>query len=542
MRPILDVAGDMGLAPDALEPYGRYIAKVPLDAFPDGASQGQLVLVTAMTPTPAGEGKTTTSIGLVQGLARLGRRPILTLREPSIGPVFGIKGGGTGGGQARVMPDTEINLHFTGDAHAVASAHNLLAAMAEAAVYHRTMPDVDAAGLEWRRVTNIGDRALRRVITGLEGKENGPTRETGFDIDAASEIMAVLALTNGYDDLRARLGRLVVGYSRDERPVTASDLNAVGSMMALLKDAINPNLVQTLEGQPALVHTGPFGNIAHGCNSILADRLALSCGDIVVTEAGFGADLGFEKFVHIKTRSGGVPPSAVVVVVTVRALKWHGGAPSKGLTTANIEAVRKGLANMEHAIGIVRLFGLPAVVAINRFPEDQPDEVDAVKTAALEAGAHAAVESHVFAQGGSGGLELAEAVVSACKDAFQVTYLYPLEASIQDKVDTLAHQVYGAEEVRWERSALRQARRYADLGWGGLPICMAKTHLSISADPRMLGRPQGHVFPIAELRISAGAGFVYPLAGEIRTMPGLPRTPNAFGIDIDEEGKAVGLI
>ncbi len=542
MRPIVDVADDLGLQADDLELYGRYIAKVPLESFPAGDSKAKLVVVTAMTPTPMGEGKTTTSIGLVQGLARLGRRPVLTIREPSMGPVFGIKGGGTGGGQSRVLPDTNINLHFTGDAHAVASAHNLLAALADAAVYHKTAPDLDASGLQWRRVTNAGDRTLRNIVIGLNGRVDGPLRETGFDIDAASEIMAVLALSTGYDDLRVRLGRLLVGYSRDGKPVTASDLNAVGSMMALLKDALKPNLVQTQEGQPALVHSGPFGNIAHGCSSILADRLAMGCGDIVVTEAGFGADLGLEKFVHIKTRSGGYPPSAAVVVVTVRALKWHGGAALKELTSPNLEALRKGIANMEHAIGVVGLFGLPAVVAINRFPDDSPEEVDAVKKAALAAGAHGVAESHVFSKGGEGAEELGAAVLSACEQPSELRYLYPLEASIEEKVESLARNIYEAGEVNWERSALRQARRYTELGWGALPICMAKTNASISADPKLLGRPQGHTFPITGLRISAGAGFVYPLAGEIRTLPALPRTPNAFRIDVDEKGEIVGIL
>ena len=542
MRPIVEVAGDMGLPADVLEPYGRYKAKVPMDAFPYGNTQGRLVVVTAMTPTPMGEGKTTTCIGLVGGLARLGRRPVLTLREPSLGPVFGIKGGGTGGGRSRIMPDTEINLHFTGDAHAVASAHNLLAAVTEAAVHHRTMPDLDASGIEWRRVTNVGDRSLRSIVTGLGGRENGPVHDAGFDIDAASEIMAVLALSTGYDDLRVRLGRLLVGYSRDGNPITASDLNVVGSMMALLKDALKPNLVQTEEGQPALVHTGPFGNIAHGSSSILADRLALSCGDIVVTEAGFATDLGFEKFVHIKTRSGGAPPDAAVVVVTVRALKWHGGTPARELANANPDALRRGLGNMEHAVGIVRHFGVPSVVAINRFPDDRPDEIEAVKRAALDAGTHAVVESHAFAQGGAGATELAEAVVSACKEPSQLRYLYPLEATIQEKVDIVARQVYGAGDVSWERAALRQARRYTELGWGNLPICIAKTNLSISADPRLLGRPQGYTFPVTGIRVSAGAGFVYPLAGQINTLPGLPRTPNAFKIDVDDKGNVTGLL
>ena len=542
MRPIVEVAGDMGLPADVLEPYGRYKAKVPMDAFPYGNTQGRLVVVTAMTPTPMGEGKTTTCIGLVGGLARLGRRPVLTLREPSLGPVFGIKGGGTGGGRSRIMPDTEINLHFTGDAHAVASAHNLLAAVTEAAVHHRTMPDLDASGIEWRRVTNVGDRSLRSIVTGLGGRENGPVHDAGFDIDAASEIMAVLALSTGYDDLRVRLGRLLVGYSRDGNPITASDLNVVGSMMALLKDALKPNLVQTEEGQPALVHTGPFGNIAHGSSSILADRLALSCGDIVVTEAGFATDLGFEKFVHIKTRSGGAPPDAAVVVVTVRALKWHGGTPARELANANPDALRRGLGNMEHAVGIVRHFGVPSVVAINRFPDDRPDEIEAVKRAALDAGTHAVVESHAFSQGGAGATELAEAVVSACKEPSQLRYLYPLEATIQEKVDIVARQVYGAGDVSWERAALRQARRYTELGWGNLPICIAKTNLSISADPRLLGRPQGYTFPVTGIRVSAGAGFVYPLAGQINTLPGLPRTPNAFKIDVDDKGNVTGLL
>ena len=542
MRPIADVAADMGLPADALELYGRHKAKVPLEAFPGGPPKGKLVVVTAMTPTPQGEGKTTTAIGLVQGLARLGRKPILTIREPSLGPVFGIKGGGTGGGLARAMPDTEINLHFTGDAHAVASAHNLLAALADAAVHHRTVPDLEATGIEWRRVTNTEDRALRRIVSGLGGRTNSPLREVGFDIDAASEIMAVLALTTGYDDLRERLGRLLVGFSREGKAVTASDLNAVGSMMALLKDAIKPNLVQTLEGQPALVHTGPFGNIAHGCSSILADRLALACGDIVVTEAGFAADLGFEKLVHIKTRSGGHPPSAAVVVATVRALKWHGGVAQKELAEPNLEAVHRGMSNLEHAIGIVRLFGLPAVVAINRFPNDRPEEVEAVRGAARQAGAHAVAESQVYSQGGVGGLELAEAVVSTCEQTSELKYLYPLEASIQEKVEVLARQVYGAAEVSWDGAALRQARRFTDLGWGDLPICMAKTNLSISADPKMLGRPTDYTFPVVGLRASVGAGFLYPLAGEIQILPGLPRTPNAFRIDLDQQGNVIDLL
>lgn len=542
MRPILDVARELGLPGDALIPYGRHMAKVPLGAFPTSPSTGQLVVITAMTPTPMGEGKTTTAIGLVEALAKLGRRPVLTLRQPSVGPVFGLKGGGTGGGNARVVPEAEINLHFTGDAHAVATAHNLLAALADGAVHHRLVEGFSASDLEWRRVTNIEDRSLRRIVTGLGDRGNGPLRETGFDLDSASEIMAVLSLTTGYQDLRERIGRLVVGYRRDGSPVTASDLGAVGAMMAVLKDAVNPNLVQTLGGQPALVHTGPFGNIAHGASSILADRLALGCGNIVVTEAGFGADLGLEKFVHIKMRSGGAAPSAAVVVVTLRALKWHGGALLRHVEEANLEALQRGLCNMEHALGIVRMFGLPAVVAINRFPTDTPAELQAVRQAALSVGAFTVADSFAFSQGGAGTIELAEAVLDACHYPSQLNYLYPLEASLEEKAQIVARQVYGAGHVQWNENILERARGYEKLGWGRLPICVAKTHLSLTADPRLRGRPQGYVFHITGIRIAAGAGFVYPMAGEIQTMPGLPRHPNALNMDLGAEGNVVGMV
>lgn len=517
LRPIVDIAKNMGLPVDALEPYGHYMAKVPLNALgKNGPGDSRLVVVTAMTPTQAGEGKTTTAIGLVQGLAKIGRDPILTLREPSLGPNFGRKGGGTGGGRARVMPDVRINLHFTGDAHAVASAHNLLAAITEASVPHHCV--------EWRRVTNVLDRSLRHIKMSQSGRESGPFRKTGFDIDAASEIMAVLALTSDYKDLRKQLGRIVVGYAEGRKPITASDVNAVEKMMALLSDAVKPNLVQTLEGQPTFVHTGPFGNIAHGCNSIIADKLALSYGDIVVTEAGFGADLGFEKFMHIKTRASGVMPSAAVVVATVRAVRWHGGPE-----------------NLQHAINIVQKFGLPAVVAINRFPNDQPEEVEAVKKAALDAGAYAAVESHGFAKGGEGTIELAEAVVAAVSQPSEVNYLYTLEDSVEEKVEALARNIYLAGDVRWEPEAVIQAQRFKKLGWGNLPICIAKTHMSISHNPNRKGKPEGHIFPIKEMRISAGAGFVYLLAGSILTLPGLPEDPKEFPIYVnDETGEIIG--
>lgn len=479
-----------------------------------------------MTPTPLGEGKTTTAIGLVDGLSKLGVRAVATLRQPSLGPVFGLKGGGTGGGLARLLPEAELNLHCTGDAHAVASAHNLLAALAEAAVHHRLVAGFEAPGLEWRRVTPIEDRALRSVITG-RGTGNGPERESGFDLDAASEVMAVLALATGYRDLRERLGRMVVGYRQDGQPVTAGDLGAVGSMLALLKDAIKPNLAQTAGGQPAIVHAGPFGNIAHGASSILADRLALGLAQVAVTEAGFGAELGLEKLVHIKVRAGGPAPLAAVVVVTVRAIKWHGGASLKELEAAHAEALERGLENMAHAIGLARAFGLPAVVAINRFASDRPEEIATVRRAALAAGALAAVESLAHSQGGAGTVELARAVLAALEQPSEVRYLYPLEAPLADKVEAVARQAYNAGGMRWEEHAQRQAERYTALGWGGLPVCIAKTHLSLSADPQLRGCPRGHVLPITDVRVAAGAGFVYPLAGEIQTLPALPKHPNA---------------
>ena len=542
MRPILDVARDLGLPADAVEPYGRFMAKVPLEAFPPQRQDTPLVVVTAITPTPAGEGKTTTAIGLTEGLARIGRRPVLTIRQPSMSLLFGQKGGGAGGGKARVVPEAEVNLNFTGDSHAIASAHNLLAAMADAAVYYRTSPGLTAAGLEWRRVVNTQDRALRHVVVGMGGRGNGPLRETGFDVDAASEIMAVLALATDYDDLRARLGRLVVGFTSPEgKPVTASDVGAVGAMMVVLKDALKPNLVQTLEGNPALVHTGPFGNIAHGCSSVLADRLGLACGDIVVTEAGFGADLGLEKFMHIKVRSSALRPSAAVVVVTLRALKYQGGAPLKEVEAPNGEALAQGIPSLEHALEIVKAFGLPAVVAINRFPQDAPQELEAVRRAALAAGALAVADSFAFAQGGEGTRDLAQAVLEACRRSSEPRFLYPLEASIPAKVDAIAKQVYLAGDVQWEDDAQQQAERYTRLGWGNLPVCMAKTPFSLTADSSAKGVPRGHTFRVTGIRIAAGAGFVYPLAGDIQTLPGLPRHSNALQFDLDAQGNVVGL-
>ena len=541
MRAIQDVAADIGLNWEELEPHGRDRAKVPLTVFPKG-NDGKLIVVTAITPTPAGEGKTTTSIGLTDGLRQLGKNATLTIRQPSLGPLFGRKGGGTGGGKATVQPANDINLHFTGDFHAIESAHNLLAAMADNAARNGDVDQFDPQQITWRRVTDAEDRALRRVITGVGGRADGPLRETGFDISAASEIMAIMALATDYTDLRDRLSNIVVGWTNDRQPVTAGDINSVGSMMVLLKDALKPNLVQTIEGNPAIVHTGPFGNIAHGCSSILADRLAMGLSDFVITEAGFGADLGFEKFMDIKVRQGGAKPSAAVVVATVRGLKWHGGVKSTELNNPNTEAVNIGSANLRHAIHIVNRYGLPAVVAINRFPDDSPDEIAEVRRSAIEAGALAAVEAKGFAEGGSGMAELAEVVIDAVEHhRADVRLMYDDDDSIITKVETLASQLYKASNTTWGPMTRTTARRFQDNGWD-FPICIAKTHLSISANPQLRGAPEGHTFPVTELRIAAGARQVIALAGNIMTLPGLPANPNAFDIDLSPEGEVTGLL
>ena len=539
MLPIAEIAGLMGLDDDAVIPYGRYKAKVLLDAIRRDGPRGKLVLVTGMTPTSAGEGKTTTTVGLTQAMGRLGHRAVATLREPSLGPIFGIKGGGTGGGAARAVPEDEINVHFTGDAHAVGSAHNLLAALTDNAAQRGAVPGFSPKDITWRRVTDVEDRALRAIVTGLDGSANAPLRETGFDIVTASEVMAILALSSGLQDLRERLGRIVVGFAGDT-PVTAGDVDAVGSMMSLLRYAIQPNLVQTLEGQPVMVHTGPFGNIAHGCNSVVADRLALGYADYVMTEAGFGADLGFEKFMDIKARFNDLEPSAVVLVATVKALKMHGGVKLRDLDAPNQAAVEEGSANLEHLVGVIRSFGLPVVVSINRFPSDTPGETAIAKRRAEAAGALSAVESRVFAEGGAGGLELAESVVEAAGgDPPTISYAYPEDATTEEKVLALAKNVYGAADVEWSARARRNLRRFTDLGWGRLPICMAKTHLSLSDKPRLKGRPSGFTFEVSDVRASVGAGFIYPIAGTIMTLPGLPGSPRA--LDVDEQGNILGL-
>ena len=543
LRPITEVASDLGLPPAALEPYGAFKAKVPLDAFPSRRRPGRLAVVTAITPTPAGEGKSTVAVGLTQGLARIGKSVALTLRQPSLGPVFGHKGGGTGGGRSTVQPAAEINLHFTGDFHAVESAHNLLAAMTDNAVHRKLVNGMDAQDITWRRVTDAEDRSLRQVVSGVGGRVNGPMREARFDISAASEIMAILALTSGYADLRQRLGDIVVGWSRDQQPLRARDIGGVGSLMALLRDAIKPNLAQTIEGQPAIVHMGPFGNIAHGCSSILADRLAVNTADIAVTEAGFGADLGFEKFMDIKVRQCGPEPSVAVVVATMRGLKWHGGVQRNQLESRNVGAVKEGCRNLANAIRIVRMYGLPAVVAINRFPTDSRAEIDVASSVALDAGASAVAEAEGFAEGGAGMTDLASAVWEAAyHGTADIRLLYSDEESLADKVGRLATDVYGADSIEWGPKTRATAQRFAELGWD-YPVCMAKTHLSVSAKPELLNVPSGHTLPIRELRVQGGARQIVTLAGDINTLPGLPSHPNALDIDLDEaSGEITGIL
>ena len=542
MQPISKIAEDLGISADHLTPYGHYKAKISLDALQGGREQpGKLIVVTGMTPTPAGEGKTTTAVGLTQGLGRLGHKAVVTLREPTLGPIFGIKGGGTGGGKARVQPEDEINIHFTGDAHAVASAHNLLAALVDNAVYRGQIPDFDPTGIQWSRVTDASDRALRNLIAGVGGSNNSPLRESRFDIVSASEIMAILALSDDLEDLRRRLSRMVVGTTRSGEPVTVEKLGVVGALLTLLRHTIMPNIVQTGEGQPALIHAGPFGNIAHGCNSIIADRIALAYADYVVTEAGFGSDLGFEKFMHIKARQSGLLPHAVVLVASVRALKWHGGIPRRELEQPNPGAVKSGGPNLAHHVKIVRSFGVPVVVAINRFDTDSPEELAAVGEIAAEAGANDAVAADGFAQGGAGMTDLAEALTKVATGPADVTYAYPEDASAENKVLALAQKIYGADAVSWTVEARRQLRRFESQGWGHLPICMAKTHLSTSHDPTRRGSPSGYVFPITDIRASVGAGFLYALAGRIETLPGLPSRPLAQDMDVTSSGEIVGL-
>lgn len=540
LRPIAEIAAKLGISDDAVEPYGRFKAKLDIAGLPRGKT-GKLILVTAINPTPAGEGKSTTSVGLADALNRSGRKAMLCLREPSLGPCFGMKGGATGGGYAQVVPMTDINLHFTGDFHAITSAHNLLAAMIDNHIYWGNALGIDLRRVVWRRVLDMNDRALRDIVQSLGGATNGFPRQSGFDITVASEVMAILCLARDAEDMRARLGRIVVAYTRDQQPVTAHDLKADGAMAALLVEAIKPNLVQTLEGNPALIHGGPFANIAHGCNSVIATRAALGLADYVVTEAGFGADLGAEKFMDIKCRQAGLAPAAAVIVATVRALKMNAGVAKADLGREDVAAVRAGAVNLVRHIENVHQFGIPALVAINHFATDTDAEIEAVREAAAAHGVRAILCRH-WAEGGKGAAELAEAVAElADKGAAQFAPIYDDDLPLFDKIERVATRIYRAKEVVAEPSVLAQLKRWEEAGFGRLPVCIAKTPYSFSADPALLGAPTGHVLPVREVRLAAGAGFVVAICGEIMTMPGLPRHPAAEGIHIDAEGRVEGL-
>ena len=543
LRPIAEVAAAAGIADDELEPFGRYRGKVSLallDRLGD-RPDGKLIITTAITPTKAGEGKTTTSISLTQGLGRIGQDVILCLREPSMGPVFGIKGGGTGGGYAQVVPMEEINLHLNGDFHAVTAAHNLLAAALDASVYHGNPLGIDPQTITWPRTLDVNDRELRYTVVGLGGYAHGYPRENQFVITAASEIMAVLALGSDLQDLRRRLGRIVVASTHDGDPVTAEDLKVAGAMTVLMKDAIRPNLVQTLEGQPVMIHAGPFGNIAHANNSIVEDRVALKLADYVVTEAGFGADLGFQKVCDIVCRAGGFAPSAAVLVTTVRALKSHGGVSFQNLAREDLDAIRVGSENLAAHIEIVRTYGLPCVVSINRFPTDTAAELELVDELATKVGAERVVLNDGFAGGGDGAVELAEAVVEASEKPNTFSFLTPADTPLRVQIEAIATRLYGADGVDYVPQAEKDLARMDALGFGTMPVCMAKTHLSITHDPAMLNRPRGFRLPVRGLVPSAGAGFVVALCGDMQRMPGLGRIPNFTGVDIDDDGRTIGL-
>ena len=541
LRPILDIAADAGIDESLVECYGRYKAKLCLPPDFGAGKSGKLVLVTAVTPTSAGEGKTTVTIGLADGLRRLGRSAVLALREPSLGPVFGLKGGATGGGHAQIVPMEDINLHFTGDIHAVGAANNLLAAMLDNHIRQGNALGIDISSICWKRCVDMNDRQLRCIKDGLGGKANGVPREDGFDITVASEIMAILCLASSLHDLKERLARIVVAFDTEGRPVTAADLKAVGAMAALLKDAIKPNLVQTLEGTPAIVHGGPFANIAHGCNSVIATKTALALGDYAVTEAGFGADLGAEKFFDIKCRTAGLSPAAVVLVVTVRALKMHGGVPKNALSQENVAAVVRGLPNlMRHARNIREVYGLPCVVAVNRFRTDTDEEVGAIVSACREK-ALSAVVATVWEDGGKGGEALAKEVVRLCEEKTDFRYCYEDSLSVTEKIDAVVRRVYGGSGVVISPTAQKQIDRLTALGFAELPVCIAKTQYSFSDDPKKLGAPEDFTVSVRGVRLSAGAGFIVALTGDVLTMPGLPRVPAAEGIDVTDDGIISGL-
>lgn len=543
MKPITEIAAAAGIDEKYLEQYGKYKAKVDLSLLEDNAKKdGKLVLVTAITPTPAGEGKTTTTIGLADGMRRIGKNVMVALREPSLGPVFGIKGGAAGGGYAQVVPMEDINLHFTGDFHAIGAANNLLAAMLDNHIYQGNALNIDPRRITWKRCVDMNDRQLRFVTDGLGGRVNGVPREDGYDITVASEIMAVFCLSSSISDLKERLSKIIVGYTYDEKPVTAGDLKAVGAMAALLKDAFKPNLVQTLEGTPAFVHGGPFANIAHGCNSVMATRLAMKLGDYAVTEAGFGADLGAEKFLDIKCRMAGLTPSAVVVVATIRALKMHGGLAKTELGSENLEALEKGIPNLlRHVSNIKNVYKLPSVVAVNRFPTDTDAEVDLIIKKCKELGVNV-VLSNVWAEGGKGGKELAKEVVRLCEEEKgDFTYSYELDCTIEEKITSVVKKVYGGVGINVLPAAKKQIAQLTALGFDKCPVCIAKTQYSFSDDPTKLGAPEGFEVTVKNVKVSAGAGFVVVLTGDIMTMPGLPKVPAAENIDVDASGKITGL-
>lgn len=543
LSPVTEIAETAGIADAYLEQYGKYKAKVDLRLMKDMAQtpDGKLVLVTAMTPTAAGEGKTTTTVGLGDALRKIGKRPVIALREPSLGPVFGVKGGAAGGGYAQVVPMEDINLHFTGDFHAIGAANNLLAAMLDNHIYQGNTLNIDPKRITWRRCVDMNDRQLRSVIDGIGGRVNGVPREDGYDITVASEIMAVMCLASDIDDLKARLARIIVGYTYDGKPVTAGDLKAQGAMAALLKDALKPNLVQTLEHTPAFVHCGPFANIAHGCNSVTATRMAMKLGDYCVTEAGFGADLGAEKFLDIKCRIAGLKPDAVVIVGTVRALKLHGGVKKDDLGTENLAALEKGLPNLlRHVENITQVYKLPAVVAINRFPTDTEAELKLVEDKCKALGVNA-VLSEVWGKGGEGGKALAEEVVRLCEQPNDFAFCYENDRSILEKIEAIAKRIYRADSVELVGNAVKQVQELTDLGFANLPVCMAKTQYSFSDDASKLGAPEGFKITVRNLKVSAGAGFIVALTGEVMTMPGLPKVPAAEKIDVDSDGKITGL-
>ena len=541
MAPIGEVAAKLNIPESCLEYYGRTKAKIDITALPKAEKRGKLILVTAINPTPAGEGKTTTSVGLADALSKLNKRVCLCLREPSLGPVFGMKGGAAGGGYAQVVPMEDINLHFTGDFHAIGAANNLLAAMLDNHIYQGNALNIDPRRITWRRCVDMNDRQLRFITVGLGGRVNGVPREEGFDITVASEVMAALCLATSLTDLKERLGRIIVGYTYNEEPVTAAQLHANGAMAALLKEAIKPNLVQTLEHTPAIIHGGPFANIAHGCNSVAATMTAMELAEYTVTEAGFGADLGAEKFLDIKCRAAGIRPDAVVIVATVKALKYNGGVPKTELGTENLEALEKGLPNLlKHVENITKVFGLPAVVAINRFVNDTDAELELIRSKCAEYGVNVAL-SEVWGKGSDGGMELANEVLALCEKPSDFHYAYELDLPIREKIETLVKRIYGGNDVSYSKAAAKEIDKLEQLGYGNLPVCMAKTQYSLSDDATKLGRPENFTITVSKVKISAGAGFIVVQTGDIMTMPGLPKVPAAEKIDIDDAGVITGL-